>query len=54
MKIHDIINETMSGSIATVATGLGSGSEASRSVYPTTRKKKKEKSTIIRRIPKND
>lgn len=54
MKINDIIMETMSGSFATVSSGIGSGGEeTSRSVYPSSKKsKKKEKSLIIRRIPK--
>lgn len=47
MRINDIINETTSGSIASVAMGLGGGDPAA-SIYGKSKKKKK-KTEMIRR-----
>ena len=45
----DIINETTAGSIAGVTSALGAG-DPNASIYPPTKRKKKSKTKIIRRI----
>jgi hypothetical protein len=48
MRITDIIKETTSGSIASVAMGLGGGDPAA-SIYGKPKKQKKQKTTMIKR-----
>jgi hypothetical protein len=48
MRITDIISETTSGAVASVAMGLGGGDPAA-SIYAA--KPKKKKSTMIKRAP---
>lgn len=48
MRITDIISETTSGAVASVAMGLGGGDPAA-SIYAA--KPKKKKSTMVKRAP---
>lgn len=51
MRIHDIISETTAGSIAGVASALGSGDPAASIYHHNDQKKKtkKKKTTMIKR-----
>lgn len=49
MKIQDILSETTAGAVAGVAMGLGGGDPAASVYYKQGSRKRKRKSTMIRR-----